>query len=97
MKTPPALVTFDDGTEIVVQGRSRDLLAIERSGVDVANVAPMEMGYRSVYAALERMKRNGELPEGFELPASVEEFMDGADIDEQPDEGEGSGQAATTG
>lgn len=99
MKMPQVTVAFDDGPTITVQPKSRDLLKLEESGVNIEDTPAFSALYRTTFAALQRMERCGALPDGFVLPESAEAFMDVADLEAEDDdsEGEGSGQAATTG
>lgn len=90
-------VVFDSGHTVTVTAKSRDVLAAEADGIDFQTISPIRAGYLAAYYGLRRMKRQGLLPEGLDLPETAEEFMDLADIEQVTDEGEGSGQAATTG
>jgi hypothetical protein len=89
---PPMTVTFDDGTEVRVEPKSRDMVGAEAAGYDFTQEGKGITGMYAVgYAVLQRMKRAGDLPEGLELPATLQEFIDGADVDgdDEDDAGEG--------
>jgi hypothetical protein len=90
-------VAFDDGRQVEVQGSSRDLLALEKQGVDVTTMKPVEGSYVLAYAALVRAKAKGLID--VDLPDSADELMDCADLaaSEDDPEGEGSGQGQATG
>ena len=89
---PPMTVTFDDGTEVLIQPKPRDLVGAEAAGHDFQTGGPIRGMYAMAFATLQRMERSGSLPEGVVVPPSLESLIDGADIDseEDPDpEGEG--------
>lgn len=91
-------VVFDAGHEVEVQLKSRDLALAERDGFVFDESKPVGGSYTLAFAALQRMKRNGQVE--FDLPESAEGLMDCADLEvvEDPDvEGEGSGQEAAIG
>jgi hypothetical protein len=85
-------VTFDDGTVVQVVPKSRDMVGAEAAGHDFPTAGPLHGMYAVAFSALQRMARNGDLPEGLELPASLADLIDGADVDaEQDEDPEGKG------
>lgn len=90
------VVKFDDGREVEAEIKSRDLARLERDGVSVEETPPIQGSYLLAFTAMQRMKRSGRID--FDIPATVEDLMDNADIEVVEDApGEGSGQAAVTG
>lgn len=88
MATIPAMtITFDDGTEVRVEPKTRDMVGAEAAGHDFTSGGPVRGMYATAFAALQRMERRGELPEGVTVPASLVEFLDCADL-EADDDGE---------
>lgn len=84
---PPMTVTFDDGTEVRIEPKQRDLVGAEAAGhVFEEGHLPVAGMWAVAYAALQRMGRGGALPEGLELPATLQEFLDGADVEADEDE-----------
>lgn len=84
---PPMTVTFDDGTEVYVEPKQRDMVRAEAAGADFTEEGhAFAKMYAVAFAALQRMGRAGRLPEGFELPATFDEFLDGADLTASEDE-----------
>jgi hypothetical protein len=79
-------VTFDDGTEVYVEPKQRDMVGAEAAGHDFTSGGGVRGMWAVAFAALQRMSRAGTLPEGVELPNSLQEFLDGADVDAQADE-----------
>jgi hypothetical protein len=80
-------VTFDDGTTIKVEPKSRDMVGAEAAGHDfTTGDSPLRGMYATALAALRRMDRAGKLPEGIELPDTVDAFVDVADVDAETDE-----------
>ena len=61
-------------------------------GKDWSPITPRR-GYIMCYVALGRMKRTGKLPEGVEVPASLDEFFDVVAHVEGEDPGEPEGKA----
>ena len=100
MQMMPFVVEFDDAEPFQVQPTSRDLVKLEKDGVDLQAVGNMIGGYTMAYAALQRLDRQGKLPDDVKLPKSLDDFMEAADlvpvVDEDP-EGNGSAPEATTG
>lgn len=100
MQMMPFIVAFDDAEPFEVQPTSRDLVKLEKEGVDINTLSNMVGGYTMAYATLQRIDRQGKLPDGVVLPRSLDEFMDSADlipvVDSDP-EGNGSAPEATTG
>lgn len=76
-------VAFEDGPTVEVSVTSRDTLRLEREGVQVHKLPAAEGTYRLVYAALQRYTERGKIDA--DLPATVDEFMDCADIDAHDD------------
>ena len=97
---PPMTITFDDGTDIVVQPKPRDLALAERDyHHDYAEGGVFRGTYATALAALGRMKRAGSI--SFELPETVDGLMDVADIEVVNDDADPEGKdlvpAPTTG
>lgn len=88
-------VEFDDGTVIVGQGKSRDLVRLEADGIDISTLPPLRGTYAVVHTALLRMARTGQTD--YPIPETVEQLMELADVEAVEDQGEGSGQEAPTG
>lgn len=91
-------VTFDSGEEVDVSFKSRDLAILERDGVDLQETPPIRGSYLVAFVALRRMARSGVL--SFELPETVDEFMEIADLvplEDEDAEGNDSDPAATLG
>lgn len=89
---PPMSVTFDDGTVVRVVPKSRDMVGAEAAGHDFTSGGPIRAMYAVAFSALQRMDRKGDLPDGVELPATLEALIDGADVDaEQDEDPEGKG------
>lgn len=95
----PMTVEFDGAEPFTVLPKSRDLAKMEQDGVALAETSPIVGSYTLVYYALRRLERAGQLPDGVEVPDSIEAFIDAADLDsiEDGDEGNGSGPAPSTG
>jgi len=47
---PPMTVTFDDGTEVLVVVKSRDMARAEEDGLDFTSVGPMKAMYAAALA-----------------------------------------------
>lgn len=95
---PKFTVVFDDGTRVDAQASSRDLVGLEKAGVQLSETAPVQGSYILAHAALSRLKRLGKID--VDVPETADELMDLADIEaeEDPDDaGNGSGQAPTPG
>jgi len=91
-KIPPMTVTFDDGTEVRVEPKQRDMLGAEAAGHDFTEGKAIGAMWAVAFSALQRMERAGNLPEGVTLPATLQGFMDGADVEGDEDEDpEGNG------
>lgn len=91
------VVAFDDGSEVEVQSSSRDLLALEKAGVDLQSLSPIAGSYAIAHATLQRYKRRGLTD--IDVPDTADELADIADlvpVDDDP-EGKGSGQGRPTG
>ncbi len=92
---PPMTVTFDDGTEIYVEPKQRDMVRAEAAGLNFTEAGnAFAKMYAVSFAALQRMGRAGRLPEGLELPATLDEFLDAADVagdEDEDDDPEGKG------
>lgn len=91
-------VVFDDGHEVDVELKSRDIAKAERAGLDVESAPGMVGSYALVHVALQRMKRAGLID--FDLPDTAEGLEDIADLDVIEDgdaKGEDSGPVAATG
>lgn len=87
MATIPAMtVTFDDGVVVEITPKSRDMVGAESAGHDFTSAGPIRGMYAVAFAALQRMSRQGLLPDGFEVPASLDELIDGADVETAEDE-----------
>ena len=80
-------ITFDDGTSVRVEPKTRDMVGAEDAGHDFAEGGGVRGMYAVAYSTLCRMKRNGTLPEGVEVPESLEAMVDGADIEAEDAEG----------
>lgn len=96
----PMIVTFEDGTQVTVEPRPKDLARAELLGHDFQTGGSIVGMYATALAALGRMSRAGTLPEGVEVPDSIEAFLDACDVEaeEGPDAaGEGSDQDHTSG
>jgi hypothetical protein len=96
---PPVKVVFDDGREIEVRPKARDVAIAERDYNLNEDSGRFRAMYATTLAALSRAKRAGEF-DG-DLPESVDGLMDVADVDvivdEADPEGKGSDPAPTTG
>jgi hypothetical protein len=95
---PPTVVVFDDGNRVEIQTSSRDMLALEKEGIDLAGVGNVEGGYIIAHATLKRYERQDRL--GFSVPDTWEGLADCADLEPVEDadvEGKDSGQAPSTG
>lgn len=94
---PRVTVQFDGGEPFEVQVLSRDLAVAERDGI----VAPDAKGWARTYGytltALQRMQRQGALPEGTVLPATPDALMDMADVAPEDDDPKGQAPAVTPG
>lgn len=91
-------VVFDDGHDVLVELKSRDIAKAERAGLDLESATGMVGSYALVHVALQRMKRNGQID--FDLPDTAEQLEDIADlvvVEDGDVKGEGSGQVAVTG
>lgn len=97
MEMTEFIVAFDNGDEIKVRPTSRDLLALEREGLDLQAAPQLEATYRIASQALLRLERTKAIAPSAPIPATWEGLAEVADIDVEDDEGEGSGQVATTG
>lgn len=94
------VVSFDDGTSIEVQSSSRDMVALEKAGIDLTTMTPILGSYTLAHATLQRLKRVGKID--IDVPDTADELADLADLepisaDEEDPEGNGSGQAPITG
>lgn len=97
MQLPKVSIAIDDADPIEAQCTSRDLLAMEKDGIDINTMSSMAGGYTMAWYALKRLHRQGKTTVD---PGTLEEFMDSADInvdDEADPEGNGSAPVATTG
>lgn len=91
-------VAFDDGTEVEIQSSSRDLLGLEKVGVVLDDLPPIEASYRLAHVTLQRYKRVGLID--VDIPATADELMDLADLEpvgEVDAEGKGSAPDRPTG
>jgi hypothetical protein len=79
MELPVLSIEFDDGTSYQVEARPRDLLAVEKDGIDLAT-KPIYGMYAVAYAGLRRMKRTGAIPAEAVLPTTVDELTEIADV-----------------
>jgi hypothetical protein len=88
---PPMTVVFDDGTEVRIEPKPRDMVRAEVAGIDFTGNTPMQGMYAVAFATLGRMGRAGNLPEGLVVPETLEAMIDIADVvtDEDDDAGEG--------
>lgn len=98
--TQKYLIRFDDGTEVEVQSSSRDMVALEKAGVNLTEMTPILGSYVLAHASLQRLKRLGKID--VDVPDTADELADLADLepvgaDEEDPEGNGSGQAPITG
>lgn len=82
---PPMTVTFDDGTEVLVVPKSRDMAGAEAAGFDFTAGGPIRGMYAVAFATLNRMSRQGSLPDGVKVPESLEALLDAADVDSVDD------------
>lgn len=86
---PGMTVTFDDGTTVRVEPKQRDMVRAEAAGADFTTEGMvLAKMYAVAFAALQRMGRAGALPDGVELPGSLDEFLDSADLEGDPDDDE---------
>lgn len=96
---PPLRVTFDDGTELLLDPRPRDMALAERDfGTDFRTEGLFSTSYALALAVLTRMKRAGAID--LELPATADALMDIADVEAIPSEdpeGKEPDPVATTG
>lgn len=100
MNLVPFVVAFDGADPFEVQPTSRDLVKMEKDGIDLQATTPLVGSYTLAYYALSRLDRQDKLPAGVQVPKSLDAFMDAADIDAVDDgdpEGNGSGQVPTPG
>lgn len=101
MAFPPMSVTFENGTTVEVQAKPKDLARAEIGGHDFQTGGPIAGMYAAAWATLGRMSRAGDLPEGVEVPATLDAFLDLCDVEpagaEDDDAGEGTGQEASSG
>lgn len=100
LELPRLLVTFDDGTEIEVQSKLRDMACAERDyKTDFEKASGLQGMYATALAALTRMKRQGLIV--IDVPATMDEFLDLADIEPVTDADDSVGKvsvpAPTTG
>jgi len=92
------VVSFDDGRRCEAVSSSRDLLRLERDGINPFDRGNIESSYVIAWATLQRLKRAGVIE--FDVPETAEELMDQADllpVDDEDPEGNGSGQGPITG
>lgn len=87
----PVRIVFDDGREATVQTSSRDMLAIEKAGVQLAELGPVESSYVIAHHTLTRYKRQGLVE--FDVPDTAEELSEVADLDYVDEDAEGKGSA----
>lgn len=87
----PMTVKFDEGGEVHVEPKMRDVVGAEESGHDFAQSGPIKNLYAVAYACLKRMNRAGTLPEGVTVPASFADLLDGADLEVEVDDGDSLG------
>lgn len=85
---PPMTVTFEDGTTVEVHAKPKDLARAEIGGHDFQTGGPIAGVYAAAWAALGRMSRAGDLPEGLEVPDTIEGFLDVCDVEAQQEEAE---------
>ena len=98
MAFKPVRIVFDDGREAEVLTSSRDMLALEKAGVDLSALGPVESSYVIAHATLARYKRQGLVD--FDIPETSDDLADLADltyVDDEDPEGKGSGPAPSTG
>lgn len=93
MQFPTMTVSFDDGTSVTIEPKQRDVVRAEAAGCDfTVEGLPIAKMYAVAYAALQRLGRKGDLPDGFEVPATLDDFLDSADVEgEQEDDPAGEG------
>lgn len=85
-------VTFENGTTVSVGVKPKDLARAEIGGYDFQTGGPIAGMYASAWAALGRMGRAGDLPDGVEVPDTLDQFLDLCDV-EAPTEEEAEGEA----
>lgn len=82
----PMTVKFDDGGEVHVDPKMRDVVGAEEAGHDFAKSGPIKNLYAVAYACIKRMDRAGTLAEDVKVPASFAELLDGADLEVEVDD-----------
>jgi hypothetical protein len=95
---PVLNVEFDDGTQVRLVPKARDLAVIERDyHFDLNDLFSMTGFYTLAFATLQRLAKNGGRP----APASVDELIDTADVvpetDDEDPEGKDSVPVLSTG
>lgn len=81
MDLPTLVVMFDDGTVYKVEAKARDLLTAEQAGHPFDAERPISGMYAIAHAVLQRMQRTGEIPADVQLPATVAELGEVADVE----------------
>ena len=98
-KFPPLNVEFDDGEQIRVEPKARDMAFAERDyHHDYQSPGPLQSIYATALATLHRMRRADIIDR--ELPDTPDGLMEIADIEvigSDDPEGKGSDPAPTTG
>ncbi len=91
---PKFTLTFDDGTVIEAQASSRDMVRIEKDGVNLDEMGGATGSYVIAHAALVRLARTGKLTDEHAalVPDTADELMELADLvpaDDEDPEGNG--------
>lgn len=73
-------VTFEDGTELEVEARPKDIARAEMGGWDFEKGGTVAGTYATAWAALQRAQRAGNVPDGIEVPDTIEAFLDACDV-----------------
>lgn len=84
---PAMTVTFDDGSTVRVEPKTRDMVGAEDAGHDFTEGGGVRGMYAVAFATLQRMGRIGALPDGVTVPESLQAMIDGADIEAEDAEG----------
>lgn len=74
-------MTFDDGAVYEIEAKTRDLLAVEKQGYDITEGQPIAIMYAVALACLQRMQRAGEIPADIDLPKSLDDLAEVADVE----------------